>query len=254
MRGVIFCYLLVYANEMDFGIIRTYILFFCRVMKFMYIFLDESGQFTKHNNEEYFVVASFTVGDPIRTAKKFRSWVRSRFPAKMNTQSEIKWSATGVDEKLRLKTLRFISTLDVRIRYTFLLRSNIPYTYRNKHGLESGLLYTHIIANALEEYLPIDEKQFFVFCDHRHLKKMSGSDFRRILESRLLIQMPLDSLVQVKMVDSATNVNIQIADWIVGALAWHLEGHSLGAECFKILKNNLLGTGKELFCQETKKS
>ena len=28
-----------------------------------YIFLDESGQFTKHDNEQYFVVGSFMTGD-----------------------------------------------------------------------------------------------------------------------------------------------------------------------------------------------
>ena len=69
-----------------------------------FIFIDESGQFTKHNHEEYFVVASFTVGVPRRTEKSFRSWCKSRFPKKMRGQSEIKWSATGIDDKLRLKT------------------------------------------------------------------------------------------------------------------------------------------------------
>jgi len=34
-----------------------------------YIFLDESGQFTKRPNEKYFVVGSFTIGNPRRTEK-----------------------------------------------------------------------------------------------------------------------------------------------------------------------------------------
>lgn len=212
-----------------------------------HIFLDESGQFTKHNDEEYFVVASFIVGEPTRTAKRFRSWMSSRFPKKMRTQSEIKWSATGIDDALRLRTLRYISTLDVRIRFTYLLRKNIPHIYHDKHGLESGLLYTHVVGEALEDYLPVDENQFLVFCDRRHLKRSSESEFRSVLETRLLTHLSPESLVQIKMVDSATNVNIQIADWIAGALAWYLEGRPLGDECFKILKNNLLEKGKELF-------
>ncbi len=40
----------------------------------MYIFLDESGQFSKNDHEEYFVVGSFTVGDQKRTNKEFRKW------------------------------------------------------------------------------------------------------------------------------------------------------------------------------------
>jgi hypothetical protein len=213
----------------------------------MYIFLDESGQFNKHSQQKYFVVVSFTVGDPIRTAKRFRSWTRNRFPKKISTQSEVKWSGSGVDDKLRMRTLRYISNLDVRIRFTYLLNENIPHTYHNKHGLESGLLYTHIIGEALEDWLPSDDNIFLVFCDRRHLKRSSESEFRKILESRLLALMSPQSHIQVKMVDSSTNINIQIADWVAGALAWYLEGHPLGDECFKILKNNLVGKEKELF-------
>lgn len=213
----------------------------------MYIFIDESGQFTKHNNEEYFVVASFTTGDPTRIAKRFRSWTRSRFPRKMKTQNEIKWSSSKINNSLRLRTLKHISKLDVRIRFVFLLRKNIPYNYHNKHGLESGLLYTNVIGDVLEDYLPIDENSFLVFCDRRHLKKMSEKSFRSILETRLLTNLSSNSIVKIKMVDSTTNVNIQVADWIAGGLTWYLEGHPLGDECFKILKNNLLGNGKELF-------
>jgi hypothetical protein len=165
----------------------------------------------------------------------------------MSTQSEIKWSSSAIDPNLRLKTLRYISKLDVRIRFTYLLRENIPHGYHNKNGLESGFLYTHIIGELLEMYLPTDENQILIFCDRRHLKRVSESEFRQVLETRLLTQMEAQSMVQVKMVDSTTNVNIQIVDWIAGALAWYLEDRPLGEECFKILKNNILGKGKEIF-------
>ena len=89
------------------------------------IFLDESGQFSKHNHEEYFVIGSFTIGDPRRTAKAFRGWCRTRFPRRMRTQSEIKWSATGIKNDIRLRTLKYISRLDVRIRYAYILKKNI---------------------------------------------------------------------------------------------------------------------------------
>lgn len=99
-----------------------------------YIFLDETGQFTKHKNEKYFIVGSFTVGDPRRTHKKFRSWCRSRFPKKLCNLPEIKFSNNDIDNKLRIKTLRFIAKLDVRIRYVYLLKQNIPEKYRKKEG------------------------------------------------------------------------------------------------------------------------
>ena len=49
------------------------------------------------------------------------------------------------------------------------------------------------------------------------------------------------------MIDSTTNANIQIADWIAGALYRYLEGKPNGDEYYKILKNNFLDDGKEFF-------
>lgn len=50
------------------------------------------------------------------------------------------------------------------------------------------------------------------------------------------------------MIDSIKNGNIQIADWISGALARYLEQKELGKECYAILQNNILENGaKELF-------
>jgi len=212
-----------------------------------YVFLDESGQFTKHNHEEYFVVASFTVGDPRRTEKSFRSWCRTRFPKKMRGQSEIKWSSTHINEDLRLRTLKYISNLDIRIRYSFLLRKNIPSEYNHKGKIKSGLLYASVIGETLEMYLPIEEKEFRVFCDKRHLKNITEADFKKMLASHMLPNLSKGAVFQIEMKDSTSDANIQIADWVVGALAWYLEKKPLGESCFTILKNNLLGEGKELF-------
>ena len=55
------------------------------------------------------------------------------------------------------------------------------------------------------------------------------------------------TIVQVEMIDSMANANIQIADWISGALAHYLEKEPLGNECYRILKNNLLDSGTEFF-------
>ncbi len=212
-----------------------------------YIFLDESGQFTKYNHEKYFIIGSFTVGNPRRTEKQFRAWHRSKFPRRLRYQSEIKFSEIDIDDRLRLKTLKFIANLDVRIHYSYLLRKNIPNEYWKKERLQGGLLYTNIIGETLEMYLPASDLEFRVFCDQRHLKGIKRSKFKEILKARMLPELPRNSIFQIEMIDSATNANIQIADWISGALARHLEQKELGQECYQILKNNILGEGKELF-------
>lgn len=212
-----------------------------------HIFLDESGQFTKYKDEKYFVIGTFTIGNPRRTEKQFRSWQRTKFPRKLRHQPEIKFSEININDNLRLKTLKFISDLDVRIHYSYLLKRNIPDEYRKKDRLKSGLLYTNIVGETLEMYLPISDREFRVFCDKRHLKGIKRSEFKRILEARLYSQLPSKAVIQIEMIDSAANPNIQIADWISGAIAWYLENKHLGEECYRILKNNLLGEGKESF-------
>ena len=214
----------------------------------MYIFLDESGNFTKHNHEEYFVIGSFTVGDQKRTNKEFKKWFRTKFPRKMKKQSEVKWSATGISDDLRYRTLKHIAKLDVRIKYGYLLRSNIPSDYRNKKNkINDGVLYTTIVAEVLEQYLPTDEREVHIFCDQRNLKGVTKKDFKETIIATLLPLCSPGTMIQIEMIDSTSNANIQIADWISGALARYLEKGNFGEEYYKIFKNNFLGEGKEFF-------
>ena len=102
-----------------------------------YIFLDESGQFSKNSKEKYFIVGSFAVHNPKQTEKLFRSWCSNRFSKKARGQNEVKWSSPITDSQ-RLNTLRYISQLGIKISYTYLLRENIPHKYWVKGKLQSG--------------------------------------------------------------------------------------------------------------------
>ena len=214
----------------------------------MYIFIDESGQFAKSNGEKYFIVASFTVGNPRRTEKSFRSWQHSRFPRKMRNQSEIKFSDVKIEDALRLRTLKKIADLDIRIHYAYLLKKNIPDDYWKKEKLESGHLYVNIICDLLEMYFPINDIDLMISCDQRHLKRIKRKDFKSMVKARLSPSLSPKANIQIEMIDSTSSANIQIADWIAGAISWYLEKKDLGEECYQILQNNLLSKEeKELF-------
>jgi len=214
-----------------------------------YIFLDESGHFNKNQDGKFFVIGSFTVGNPKRTAKSFRGWCQTKFPKKTRWQSEIKFSDHGLTEELRQKTLKFISRLDVRINFSYFLRANISKEYWHHTCLHGGLLYTNIIGETIEMFLPTTDLEFRVFCDQRQLHGgVTKQEFRKILKARLLPQLPSGSLVQIEMIDSTTSENIQIADWLAGAIGHYLEKKPFGEEYFKILKNNILDLkGKQMF-------
>ncbi len=108
------------------------------------------------------------------------------------------------------------------------------------------MLYTQVVAENLRLYASSAKNEFRVFCDRRHLKGLKRKDFRNILTADLLPLLPKNSVVEIEMLDSTTNANIQIADWISGTLARHHEKKDLCQECYDILKNNIVDS-EELF-------
>lgn len=212
----------------------------------MFIFLDESGNLTRGNGE-HFIVGSFTVGDPARIARAFRRWQRTKFPRKVKDQPEVKFNDSHINEELREKTVKFLAKQDIRIFYTYLKVKNIPETYRGKaDSIKTGLLYTEIVGSTLELYLPVTESEFRVFRDQRILKGVVLKDFNEVLTTRLLPQLPAKVILQIQAMDSTSSPQIQVADWVCGALARYHEGKKNGEEFFNILKNNIISS-KELF-------
>ena len=213
-----------------------------------FIFLDESGQFS--NNDpygNYFIVGGFSLDLPRETDKAFRSWRATYFPKRMRRQSEIKWSSTAINDSLRTRILKKISTLDIQINYVCLLKRDIPAIYWNDDKLNQGLLYTNIVAELLETFLPIEDNVFQVFCDKRHLSSITEEKFEYILRNHLQIKLPKGTIFTIKMIDSSTSGNIQIADWIVGAISRYIEKNPHGKEFFGVLKKIGYIEGKRLF-------
>ena len=212
----------------------------------MFIFIDESGNLTGTNGE-YFIVGSYTVGNPKRITNAFRRWQRCKFPKKLQKQAEVKFNNTTLTDDQRLRTVRYLARQDVRIHYTFLKRRNIPESYRKKGKIhKTGLLYTEIIASTLDLYLPSSDKQFRVFRDKLMLKGVKTAEFNRILERHVLPKIPSNAIFQVDAVDSTTNPTVQVADWISGALARYHEQKDLGKEFYEELKHNIVKSA-ELF-------
>ncbi len=135
-------------------------------------------------------------------------------------------------------------------------RQNIPEYYWKKRKLQSSILYTEVIGELLETYLPPNDKELRIFCDQRKLLGVTKKEFQDIISAKILSKSQAKSICTVDMVDSQKEPNIQIADWITGSIARYLEDKALGTELFEILKNNIIGDGKELFKnkqQQTKK-
>ena len=209
----------------------------------MFIFLDESGNFTG-GKEPYFIIGGFITNNPKRTAKAFRKWQYSKFSnKKLRYRTEVKFSNTRLSEEVRLKTIEYFSKQDIRVFYTFLKKFNIPLEYRRKKGLESGLLYTEITAQTLNFLLPTTDLEFRVFRDQRHLKRVPQAKFNEHLKSALLPNLSTKAILQIEALNSSTDTNIQIADWVCGALFRYYNKGKNGEKFFLLLKNNIKRIG-----------
>lgn len=212
----------------------------------MHNFLDETGNF-KGDEDGLFLVGGFTTGDPRRTAKAFRKWQHTKFTnKKLRYRTEVKFSDTRLNDDLRAKTLFYFTKQDIRIFYTFLKRENIPLEFRKGKRIETGRLYTKIIAETLGLLFPTADPEFRIFLDRRALKSVTQAEFKEMLRLDLLAKLPAKALLQIETVDSTTSPNIQIADWICGALyRYHTNRHN-GKKFFDIIYNNIT-VSKELF-------
>jgi len=211
----------------------------------MFIFLDESGNFTG-DRDRYFIIGGFITGDHRRTSKAFRSWQVKKFPRKLRYKNEVKFSDTGLNDELRLKTLSAFTKHDIRVFYTLLKKENIPQEYKKKRGLETGGLYTKVVSKTLNLLLPTTDLEFRVFRDKRHLKRITQSKFNEMLKLDPSPSLPAKALFQIEAVDSNTNPNIQIADWICGALFRYYNKRRNGDKFYVTIKNSIVAQD-ELF-------
>ncbi len=211
----------------------------------MFIFLDESGNFYG-NKDSHFNVGGFLTSSPRQTAKAFRKWQHAKFPKTIRFKTEVKFTDSGLTDELRGATLSYLAKQNIRIFYSFLKVANIPSEFRKKDALESGLLYTRIVSETLQLLLPNDEREFRVFRDERHLKSVPQTKFNEMVKLDVALKLPKNAVVQIESVNSATNANIQIADWICGALFHYYHKQEHGERYFASLKNSIIAS-QELF-------
>lgn len=211
----------------------------------MIILIDETGNLTGGPNK-YFIVGSYATNHPKQIHNAYRRFQKSKFPRVLKHLTEVKFTNRALTDKLRLNLLTELMRQDIRIFYTYFLTKNIPLKYRKKQRIvKPGLLYTQVVGDTLELYLPTAEREFRVLRDHRALGGMSKEEFKEIIETRLLPQLPKGAICSIQPLGSENSI-IQVADWICGALARYYEKKRNGKKFYTVLKNSIV-KGEELF-------
>lgn len=212
-----------------------------------YVYIDESGQSKATSSEKGLVVASFASKNQNLAANAFKKWRKRKFPHWSHNLGEIKFSNSGITPELHAKTLTYFASLDIEIRSAFFLSENVPAEFMDEDGPHDGILYVHAIEQLLRSYMPLDDLIFIVCCDKRHIKDMSEKQFTDYLRTVLAASASHNARVEVLTADSASNANLQVADWIVGALATHLNEKRNGDTYYKILEPKFGAAPIEIF-------
>ena len=201
----------------------------------MYIIIEESGQFSKKSKTKNFVIGAFGVSNIKYSYNKISAWFKDKF-VKEKYRNEIKWSSEEISDTLRLKTLTHIKGLEIEIQYVHINNKEIPLSYYNLKGLESGKLYVDLIIQVLKKFNLKSEDLIHIFCDNRSLKNIPTNQFKKFLLRYLYDQYGTKKTIHIDIVTSHTHINIQIADWITGAISRYLEKGHLWKEIGQILE------------------
>ena len=180
----------------------------------LYIFADESGNFSG-NRDHYFVLSAFVTSDPRATRKCFLRARQTRLPKKYRHYSEIKFSDRAIPERFKKHVLGRVAQEDVRIYAIFFDKRNLPLSLRRQ---PEGLVYCHLVGQLLEMCPLAESREIYIFLDRRNLKGTTRDAFDATLKTRLILSFPRLRRLDIEHVDSTSNVNIQIADFIAGAI------------------------------------
>ena len=180
----------------------------------LYLFLDEAGNF-RGNRDRYFVLALFVTRYPRATKKCFVRAKQAKLPRKYRHYTEIKFSDRVIPSRFKKHVLRQLVKEDVRI-YTLLFdKRNIPDELRQQG---EGLTYCHLVGQLLELCPLAESEAIHLFMDRRKLKGLTREEFNLDLKTHLLPQLRKGTSFDIQHVDSTTSVNIQLADFVSGAI------------------------------------
>lgn len=180
----------------------------------LFVFLDEAGNF-RGNKDRYFVLAAFVTGNPRATRKCFLKAKRTKLPRKYRHYTELKFSDRVIPARFKKHVLRQLAKEDIWIYALLFDKNNMP---AELLGHSEGLTYCRLVGQLLELCPLAEASAIHVFLDRRHLKGLSRHEFNANLKAHLAFRLGPQVRLEIQHVDSTTNVNIQLADFVCGAI------------------------------------
>lgn len=179
----------------------------------LFIYVDEAGNFSGKQHT-HFVLAAFTTDAPRVTHKAFTATKQTKLSKRFRSYAEIKFSDAKIPRSFKIKALKRVCAENIGIYALILHKENIP---KDLRGRKEGLFYCHRVGELLQLCPLASITQARVFLDRRRLKGLTRKNFDTELRTYLAARLTAKTSIVIEHVDSTTNVNVQIADFIAGA-------------------------------------
>lgn len=180
----------------------------------LHVFVDEVANF-RGGRDRYCIFTAFTTHQPRVTRKCFIRAKQTKLPRKYRHYTEIKFSDRVISAQFKKHVLRQLSQEEIRIYSLVFARDNLPGVLQQQ---ADRLIYCDLIGRLLELCPLAESQEVYLFLDSRNLKGLTRREFDMDLRKRLLPQLRKGARLEIQHIDSTTNVNIQVADFLCGAV------------------------------------
>ena len=194
-----------------------------------YIYIDEAYNLTSGAKDQLIVIGGFGTSNPKKIAKTYKK-IRRFNLSKRQLKLETKSSDRIAIKKIIPKLFRALVGLDIVIYAIRQDKKFIPHNYFKKGKLNYDKLYLDLLIRILRDEWNLENRDnISIMADYFHTKTDMP---KKILKA--LKQKHPNKKFGIQFADSQKDMNLQIADFIVGSFYKSFEGLR-----FRIINNIL---------------
>jgi hypothetical protein len=180
----------------------------------LYVFVDEAGNL-RADRDRYSVLVAFVTEQPKATRKCFVRAKQTKLPRQYQHYAELKFSDRVIPDDFKKHVLRQVARNEIRI---YVLVVAKEYLASNFSGQAEGMIYCHLVTRLLESCHLAESDEVYLFLDRRSLGGLTRQEFDARLRRQLLTRLRERARLEIQHPDSTTSVNIQVVDFLCGAV------------------------------------
>lgn len=180
-----------------------------------HIYLDESYNLSPSAKHPLFVLGGFGTLYPKAVAQKYKR-IRKRFLKRKQIGLEIKSFDKIALTKLIPHVFSALTNIDVVIYILRQDKKHLPFEYFTKKTLNYESLYLHLLVRLLKDVWDLEQHDSISITVDKFQTKMEKKQIVESVRGECQSKYPHKKM-NIQFADSSSDLNLQIADFIVGS-------------------------------------